>query len=129
MEPWHLGSIALLLLAFAGLGLNLADPGHQRPAGLAWLAIMVVLELPAVWWRMRGGSILATLAIAVLCPLLIFEALLLPGYLKYQHGGGGDLQGIEALLMIYVIPAAVLATAAPVTFLAGVLIRPEPSDE
>lgn len=109
--------------------MNLAGPGHQTPAGLAWLAAMVLLELPAVWWRMRGGSLPATLAIAILCPLLIFEALLLPSFLKYRRGGGGDLQGIEALLMVYVVPAAVLATAAPVTFLAGVLIRPKPSDE
>lgn len=126
---WFLGATALALAAFAVLGMNLTDPGHQAPAGLAWLAVMVLFELPAVWWRMRGGSLLATFGIAVLCPLSIFEAMLLPSYLKYRHGGGGDLQGIEALLMIYVVPAAVLVTAAPVSFLAGVLIRPEPSDE
>ena len=113
----HLGSIGLALMLVAVLGFATATPGQQSPAFVAILAIMLLLQLPAVMHRMRGGSVGGTWLIAFLMPFLPFELLL--GTAAAQHGNmGGDLQGIEAWLMLYVVPPAVAISATVVTVIA-----------
>ena len=56
-------------------------------------------------------------------PLLVFEGLL--AFSAWQHGdSGGDLQGVEQILMLVVL-VPILLTAALVAFLAVVLVEPE----
>lgn len=125
MVQKYLGIAAVVLIAVVVIGFQLSDPGHQDPAFIAVLAIMVLLELPAVVVRMYGGSALKTWVVAVLLPLVPFELVLAfsPG-----RNQGGDLQGIEDILMLYVVPPAVLVTASVVTLIATLTIQREDPD-
>jgi hypothetical protein len=114
---------AVLLLVFAVLALTQGGPGAQTLPLLGVVAMLLLLELPAFWWRMRGGTAMTTWGVALACPLILFEALLGLSAWK-QRGLGGDLQGVEQMLMIWVIPPAVLVSATLMTVLALVLIRP-----
>lgn len=121
---WPVWALAALLGGAAVLGVWLTEPGNQLPGILAWLAVVLLMELPAVPWRMRGGSPGTTLLVAIAGPLVPLEILLGFYAHKYRHVGG-DLQGIEAALMKWVLPPVVLVTAALVAGLACLLIKPE----
>jgi len=114
---------AVLLLAFAVVMLTQGGPGAQTLPMLGVVAMLLLLELPAFWWRMRGGTAMTTWGVAVACPLILFEALL--GLSAWKNRGlGGDLQGVEGMLMTWVIPPAVLVSATVMTVLALALVKP-----
>ena len=122
-----LAAVALLLLAFAALALTQSGPADQTLPLFGVLAMLLLLELPAFWWRMRGGSAMATWGVAVACPLILFEGLL--GIAAFNNrGAGGDPRGVETYLMTLVIPPAVLVTATLMAALAIGLVRQERAD-
>ncbi|HEY0413762.1 MAG TPA: hypothetical protein VGD66_11520 [Allosphingosinicella sp.] len=127
MRLWHLALIAAALAAAAMAGMSVATPENQLPALLAWVSIVCLLTLPAFWARALGARPLATWLVAVLSPLLPLE-LLLAIQAHQQRGLGGDLQGIEALLMTYVVPPVALIAGSLMTLLACLLIRPPQPD-
>jgi hypothetical protein len=118
---------ALLTVAVtAGL---LAGPGSSGMLGfLGVIALILFLELPAVGWRMHGGSAGATWLVAMLCPLVPLEILLAISAYQ-QRGLGGDLQGIEEVLMTFVLPPLVLVTGSVVAGLACLVIRPRDEED
>jgi hypothetical protein len=122
----YLGLVALVLMAVVAIGFAMSDPGHQAPAFVAVIAIMVLLELPAVVARMYGASALKTWIVAILLPLVPFELVLWISAVQHQ-GAGGDLQGIEEYLMV---PVAIIVfvTASIVTAIATALIPRENLD-
>ena len=114
---------AVLLLAFALAALTQSGPADQTLPLFGVLAMMLFLELPAFWWRMRGGTAITTWGVAVACPLILFEGLL--GLSAWKNRDiGGDLHGVEAMLMTWVIPPAVLVSATVMTVLAIALVKP-----
>src|SRR3954452_2606795 len=103
MRYLPLATIAGVLVTLAAAGWVLAGPGSELLAFLGCLDLILFLELPAVAWRMRGGSAGATLIVALLSPLVPLEILL--GISAYQQrGAGGDLHGVEQALMTFVLP-------------------------
>jgi hypothetical protein len=118
-----LAAIAAALLAVASAGQALVGPDYQWLDLCGWLALVLLLELPAVAWRMRSASGIAVWLGAMLGPLVPLEILLAIG--AHRHGNaGGDLQGFEQWLMVYGLPPVVLVTASAVAALACRLIRP-----
>lgn len=84
---------------------------------------MLTAELPALWWRRRGGGPAGTLAAALIGPLLLIEGWL--GFSAWQHrDAGGDLQGIEQVMMVVVL-LPILVSGALVAAFALALIEPE----
>jgi hypothetical protein len=118
-----LAAIAAALLALAATGWMLKGPDHPMLVLLGWLSIVVLLELPAVAWRMRGASGAATLAAAILGPLVPLEILLAVGAHRNANHGG-DMQGFELWMMAFGLPPIALVTASLVAVLACRLIRP-----
>lgn len=117
-----LAAFVAVLLGVAAWGCLASGPGDQSPAALAWLAVMILTELPAALCRMLGGTRLATWAVAVVPPLVLFEVLMGIQAERYRDVGG-DLQGVEVMLMIYVIPPLVILTGSLVAIFSCLLIR------
>ena len=117
------GAAVALAVAAAAAGAYSRDNPNSLGAGLAtWVAVMLLLELPAFWWRRRGGGIVSTLLAAAAGPLLVLEGLLAYSAWHNRHVVG-DLQGIEQILMVVVL-LPILVTAAAVAWLAVALVEP-----
>jgi hypothetical protein len=127
MKPRPLFVVAFVLLGVAVVGMVVASPDNQLPALVAWLAIVILCELPAVFWRTRGGTAYHVWAAAVFSPLILFETLM--GISAYANRDiGGDLQGIEGALMLYVILPGALVTGTVVAVFVCLAVRPEEKD-
>jgi hypothetical protein len=85
-----------------------ADPGGKHVL-VAFLAATLLLQTPAVAWRIMGASPGRVLLAAICLPLLIFEPWL-AREAALNANAGGDLQGIETFLMWFiVVPVVVIA--------------------
>jgi hypothetical protein len=120
MKKRHLALVLVILLILAVLGLSWGRPGEIIPGLIGWFFIMLILELPSFWWRMRGGTLLSTWVVGLACPFVILE-----GLTAYMFRYAGDFMGFESLIMKWVIPAAVLPTGTVMAILAVILARPE----
>ena len=121
----HLAAIAagLAFVAFIAWTYGPDDGGAGGPGLVFFLAVMLIAELPALWWRARGGGPSGTLAAALIGPLLLFEGWL--GFSAWHYrDAGGDLHGIEQMLMVAVL-VPILVTGALVAGLAIALIEPD----
>jgi hypothetical protein len=86
----------------------------------------LLLQSPAIAWRIIGASPIRVLLAAIILPLLVFEPWLGEEAVRNTHVGG-DLQGVEQFLMWFIIvPVTVIAGIVCVA--ATVLIQPVPSD-
>jgi hypothetical protein len=121
-----LAGAALLLGAVAAWGFLTTGFETEWRGMLACFALLGLSELPAWWWRWRGGRAGATLLVAFLGPLLLMETWLGTGA---SQDVGGDLQGIDQLFMIWVAPPVALVSALVTAFLAVMLIRPDREEE
>ncbi|HYG29603.1 MAG TPA: hypothetical protein VD887_05240 [Allosphingosinicella sp.] len=122
----HIGAIAaaLAFVAFIAWTYGPDDGGAGGPGLVFFLALMLIAELPALWWRARGGGPSGTLAAALVGPLLLFEGRLV--FSAWHHrDAGGDLHGVEQVLMVAVL-VPILLTGALVAGLATALIEPDP---
>ena len=122
---WHIAAIAgaLAFVAFIAWTYGLDDPAADAPDLVLFLALMLIAELPALWWRRRGGGATGTLAAALLPPLLLFEGWL--GFTAWRYrDAGGDLHGIEQVMMVLVL-IPILVSGALVAGLATALIEPD----
>ncbi|MEZ0242504.1 MAG: hypothetical protein ACAH11_03965 [Sphingomonas sp.] len=124
MKPRHLIILALILGALAGWcwRINAMDPGAQATGVLSILFLVLIAQLPAVWLRMRGANGLVVLLTAVAVPLIPIEILLAIGA-RVNEPAGGDLAGIEKLLMWLAVPFVFLP-AFFVTMLAVISVKP-----
>ena len=122
---WQLGAIAagLAAVAFFAWDHTRTDPNAAAVALAGIVALMLLFELPALWWRRRGGGAPGTFAVALAGPLLMFEGWLGYGAWKYRDSGG-DLHGIEQVLMVVVL-APILVTAALTAALALFFVEPD----
>lgn len=129
ITAWHLGAIAAGLLFLAFIAWTYMPPeGSSDAAGWAMLlCLLLLLELPALWWRSRGGGGLGTWWVAVLCPLIVAETWLGIQAWRYRDSGG-DLQGIEQILMVIVI-VPVIGAGSLVAALATLFILPRDEEE
>ncbi|THD34733.1 MAG: hypothetical protein E7773_13785 [Sphingomonas sp.] len=93
--------------------------------GIAGLVCgLLLLQLPAVAWRMAGGSRRQMLAVAVGVPLFVIEIWLgISG--AESEGRGGDLQGVEYILM-WVVIAPIVLSAVIVTLVTDRLVSIDP---
>jgi hypothetical protein len=118
---------ALGLVALLGWIVARGSDGPAGPESLIWIfALMLMLELPAFWWRGRGGSGPETLLAAVAGPLLVFEGLLALSAWQYRNSGG-DLHGVEQILMVVVL-VPILLSGAVTAFLAVLLVERDDPD-
>ncbi|HEX8668735.1 MAG TPA: hypothetical protein VF727_10235 [Allosphingosinicella sp.] len=117
-----LALIAAALAATAGVAMLLPDSGIGI-ALIGWLALVFLLALPAAWWRSRGGGPVTTWLVAVFCPLVPLELLLAISAYR-NRDVGGDLQGIEVLMMTWFVPPIVLVAGSVVALLSGILVEP-----
>ena len=129
MKGWlPTATLALALLTVVAAGWVLVGPGSQLALLLGCIALVLLLELPAVWWRLRGGSLGTTLVVAILGPLVPLEILLAISAWE-QRGLGGDLQGIEQVLMTFVVPPFVVVAGSIFTVLVCLVVRPTDEEE
>jgi hypothetical protein len=127
MRPWWW--LALFVIAnccvFAWSILCDDGRGNQHLLFTAASATLL-LQSPAIAWRILGASPIRMLLAAIILPLLVFEPWLGEEAIRYAHVGG-DLQGIEQFLMWFIIvPVTVIAGIVCVA--ATVLIKPVPSN-
>jgi hypothetical protein len=94
---------------------------HEAPL-VGFLALLLLLELPAAWWRLRGGSAPGTWAVAIGPPLLLGSAFLLYSHLDNQRSCG-DMCGIEGFIFLILL-VLVLVTGSIVAALAMLLVEP-----
>lgn len=122
---WGIAALAgaLAFVAFIAWTYGLDDPTSNAPNLIFFLALMLISELPALWWRRRGGRPTGTLAAALIGPLLLIEGWLGFSAWQYRHAGG-DLQGIEQVMMVVVL-VPILVSGALVAAFALALIEPE----
>jgi hypothetical protein len=101
MKYYPLAVVALVLAAVAAIGwYGPASYADQTPALIAILAMMILLALPGMVFRMMGGSGLVTWLICFLVPFGFFEIqLAIAAHRNAELYIGGDLQGIETVLM------------------------------
>jgi Na+/proline symporter len=121
----HLAAIAaaLAFVAFIAWTYGPDDPSAGAPNLIFFLALMLIAELPALSWRRRGAGATGTLAAALVGPLLLFGGWL--GFSAWQYrDAGGDLQGIEQVMMIVVL-VPILVTGALVAALSVALVEPD----
>src|SRR3569623_1138533 len=80
--------------------------GHAITATLAGI---LLLQLPALGLRARGGALASVAMPAAAIPMIVLE-----GFLLYSaatnEGRGGDLQGVEYVLMGIVVMPIILMT-------------------
>jgi hypothetical protein len=118
-SAWHLAAVAGALAFVALLAWTAsASPVARDPQLIFFLALLIMTELPALWWRRRGGGPSGTFLAALLLPLLLSEAVL--GWSARR----GDLRGIEQVMMVVVL-FPILATGAIVSAVDMLLIEPD----
>lgn len=109
--------VALLLVAVAAIGWFFDTPRDQTTGLIAILAIMILLSLPAVLFRMWGGSGFATWLISFLLPFGCFEIPLTISHFRTDIYRGGDLHGIDVDIM-YIAGIIILMISSVVALVA-----------
>lgn len=99
-------------------------PGNQHLLFTA-VSATLMLQSPAIAWRIVGASPIRVLLAAIILPLLVFEPWLGEEAVRNAHVGG-DLQGIEQFLIWFII-APVTVMAGIVCVAATVLIKSDPA--
>ena len=123
MKERHLIPMALVLAVAAAWGISTTGPGSPAPALIGRFALVFLLELPALFVRIRGGGVVSTFAAALLPPLVVLEAYWGVQASRARPDLGGDLQGFELGMVKYVVPVVVLVTGSIVASLTCLLIK------
>lgn len=129
LGAWDVAAIVGAILFVDSIAWTYLPPeGPQGAAGwVMLLCLLLLLDVPALWWGSRGGSGLFTWWVAILCPLAVAEAWLgIQAW--FQRDSGGDLQGIEQVLMVLgLVP--VIGIGSLVAALATLFVAPRDPNE
>jgi hypothetical protein len=124
-RPWPILFAVGIVLAIVFAPWVFGSEGYDPAIAIAeLLSGLLLLQLPAVAWRIAGGSLVQVLALAIVIPLIVAEAWL--GISAVENSGrGGDLQGIEYTLM-WVVVAPIVVSAMIVALLSSRWIPVDP---